>query len=166
MRTLHEILKPGGGGAARNAVATFVNVWFEAAAETTSNFRIPDEEEVAVEDVFHNLSDKTDAELHYTIWQAKQKPLRKRGAEARAITTGASHISALRRIGAKRKLQEGIVFRIGEEGATKLVYPRDMQQLAAKEGHTFNPLTRQRDRDNVGLRRKQNALGEDARPLG
>ena len=144
---VYEIEKPSGGGAARNAVASFVNAWFEASSETTSNFQLP--EEMAVAEVFDSLSEKTDAELQYTIWQAKQKPLKKRSAEARAITTGASHISALRRIGAKeaakRKLQEGIVFRVGEGGTTKLVYPRDVQQLAAKKGRTFNPLTRQRE---------------------
>ena len=54
VRTPHAILKPSGGGAARNAVATLVNAWFEASSETTSNFRIPGEEEVAVADVFHD----------------------------------------------------------------------------------------------------------------
>ena len=45
----------------------------------------------------------------------------------------------------KRKLQDGIVFRVGEPSCTKLVFPDDVPALVAKLGRTYNPLTKQNE---------------------
>ena len=45
---------------------------------------------------------------------------------------------------ATRKLQDGIVFRVGEPGCTQLVYPNDLWGIVGKAGQTFDPLTRKR----------------------
>ena len=88
-------------------------------------------------------------EKEYLQHKAQTKIKSGREPEDKALLKCASEVQGLRRLErkgeAKRKLQDGIVFRVGEPGCTKLIYPDDLPSLAGKLGRTYNPLTKQNE---------------------
>ena len=140
---LYEVPKPGHGQAAARAIASFARTaWFNGYVEATSNFCA--QPQVDFGSVYDGVKQMTEEE--YLQHKAQTKLRGKGEPEDKALLECSSEVRGLRRLEkereSKRKRQEGIVFRLGERGCTKLVYPNDVQKLAAKLGQIFNPLTK------------------------
>ena len=149
IETAHEIKKPMGGGATRNKIADFAEIWFTSTTMTT-NFALEEAEEeedadTVIKDLYETLSETTEKEYQFKVWAAKWKKPSGRSPRDRALVAGQAPYRAIKKEDAKHKLQDGIVFRVGEQGCTKLVYPDDVPTLAAKLGRTYNPLTKRRE---------------------
>ena len=157
--TVHEVFKPGRGQAGAQAIVQFVRGWFAEFQQITSNFNVAEGVEapppVDPEDLYEELRSKPQKDLRFEFWRARlQSPTqRAKDPRARALLAGRAEISAMRREEerreSKRKLQDGIVFRVGEPGCTKLIYPDDVPSLAGKLGRTYNPLTKQNEISTV-----------------
>ena len=152
---LYEILKSGNGQAATRAISDFVKKsWFSGYVEGTSNFKVNDGNDqppVDFERLYDSVKDMGAEELVQLRAQTKlaDKHDRSPGTEGHALLKCSPEIRQLRRLQekreSKRKLQDGIVFRVGEPSCTKLVFPDDVPALAAKLGRTYNPLTKQNE---------------------
>ena len=143
----YEVLKPGRGLAGCRAIEQFVRAWFADAQEITSNFSVAEEAEapVDVEELFQEVRDKSQADLHFEWWRAKLQAPQQRDPATKAFLAGKAEISALRRAeqkcAAKRQLTNSTVFHVGSTGS-KLVYPRDFPTLPRKTGKTWDHGTR------------------------
>ena len=149
---LCEIPKPGNGQAATRAISDFVRKsWFSGYAEATSNFKVDDLSPADFESLYDSVKDMPEEELVQLTAQTKLAGSfdRSPGTEGHALLKCSPEIRQLRRLQekreSKRKLQDGIVFRVGEPSCTKLVFPDDVPTLAAKPGRTYNALTKQNE---------------------
>jgi hypothetical protein len=101
-----------------------------------------------VKSIFDEFRTVADEDIHMETWQAKQlnKTERERCPKRKALCTGQSHLFRARALERKRELHlqktEGIVCQPGSDGATKLIYPRDVPGLVKKLGRTFCEKTR------------------------
>ena len=147
----YEITKPGSGQAATRAIANFIRGKWFCGAETTSNFQVSHEAPVDFGSVFESVKDMEAEE--YLQHKAHTKLNSDREPKDKALLRCSSEVQGLRRLErkreSKRKLQDGIVFRVGEPGCTKLIYPNDVPSLAGKLGRTYNPLTKHNETATV-----------------
>ncbi len=97
---VHEIAKPTGGQATRNAVDNFVRTWFTSAHVCVSNFRIQADSAVAAEDIYEDTKSLTDRELHLLIASTK---LSGDSQKDRAILKCKAELKALRCIDRKEE---------------------------------------------------------------
>ena len=97
---------------------------------------------VDVEELYDEVCNKPQKDIHFDMWRAKQLPPKQRGAVAKALLAGKAEISAMRRDEEKRTLKRqltsGIVYHVGTTGS-KLVYPHDFPELPRKKGKTWDP---------------------------
>ena len=115
-----------------------VSQLLEAASEYTANVQLERASRANTDEIEERVSAMTNEEFLRDCLMAKmalypddyQVCLKK----AKAVLKG------LRNEGAKRRMKEPMVFRVGEN-PTKLEYPRDFPQLLEKKGETYNPRT-------------------------
>ena len=147
IETVHDIKRSAGGGATRNAIVDFAQAWF-ASTEITSNFTFKEdaeqEQRAVIENVYGQMSEATEKELQFQVWSARQQKPKERNSFERAILAGQAAFRAIKKEETKRKLEEAVVFRVGEN-ATALEYPRDTPKLVQKRGTTYNPRTEQKE---------------------
>ena len=123
-----------------------VSQLLEAAAEYTANVQLERGSCTNADEIAERVSAMTNEEFERECLRAKmasipddfQACLKKAKAE----------LKGLRKEGAKRRMKEPIVFRVGEN-ATKLEYPRDFPQLLEKKGETYNPRTERTEHHTV-----------------
>ena len=148
---VYELLKPGRGQAGTRAILQFARAWFADFQQIASNFNVaedgPAPPPVDVKELWHELREKPQQDLHFDFWRARlQSPAqRAQDPRAKALLAGKGEISAMRRAeekrALKRQLTSGIVYHVGTTGS-KLVYPCDFPGLPRKKGNTWDPIVR------------------------
>ena len=115
----------------------------QTAAVLQTTMRLVKAEVADVKSIFDEFRTVADEDIHMEAWQAKQldKAERERCPKRKALCTGQSHLFRARALERKRELHlqktAGIVCHPGGDGATKLIYPRDVPGLVKKIGKTF-----------------------------